>query len=120
VNYVEARRSAIGVGASLSPPTMSYDECVRRSYPHNQRMRFTHGFYCEDCGNFYPEKSLEYQLHQGDLNPLTQSMRHNNIAVKIFRSEGETEAYRTHREKSREWQAYKWDIVNLKWVSEAK
>ena len=28
---------------------------------HNNRCRYTHGFYCEDCGTFFPKESPTYR-----------------------------------------------------------
>ena len=45
--------SARAIGAQISAPSMTKEECVRRrKYAHNQRYRFTTGFYCEDCGTW--------------------------------------------------------------------
>ena len=39
---------------TLNAPQMTRDACEARSYPHNQRCRFTTGFYCEDCSAWIP------------------------------------------------------------------
>ena len=28
---------------------------------HNQKCRYTHGFYCEECGTFFPKESATYR-----------------------------------------------------------
>lgn len=46
-------------------------ECI-----HNQRCRYTHGYYCEDCGTFFPKDSEVYK--QTEL-PWDLSMALHNI-----------------------------------------
>lgn len=39
---------------------LTLEECRKQQYPHNQRCRYTTGFYCNDCGSFFPRESEEY------------------------------------------------------------
>lgn len=41
-------------------PEMSLWECRAERFPHNHRRRTTSGFYCEDCGHFFPKDSEDY------------------------------------------------------------
>lgn len=43
---------------------LSQKQCEKRKWPHNQRMRYLQGFYCEDCDTFYPRKSETYQRYE--------------------------------------------------------
>lgn len=43
---------------------MTKEQCINRKYPHNQRCRYTDGFYCEDCGNYFPKESPDYRRHE--------------------------------------------------------
>lgn len=43
---------------------ISPKECEQSSPPHNNRCRTTTGFYCEDCGQFFPKDSPTYQRYE--------------------------------------------------------
>jgi len=47
-----ARARALGrqMGCDVGEPIMTREACENRRYAHNNRMRFTNGYYCEDCG----------------------------------------------------------------------
>jgi hypothetical protein len=40
------------------------NQCREQLYPHNNRGRYTDGFQCEDCGNFYPKGSEDYTRYE--------------------------------------------------------
>lgn len=48
---------------------------------HNQRCRYTHGFYCEDCKTFFPKDSPTYR--SGELLKSIWSVLHNINAERI-------------------------------------
>jgi len=43
---------------------ITQEECEKRTWPHNHRCRYTHGFECEDCGVFFPIDSIGYKRHE--------------------------------------------------------
>src|SRR4030043_257589 len=111
MHRAEVIKDLISIGISIKPPIMSYDDCIKRTYPHNNRCRFTTGFYCEDCGNFYKKGSNEYELHAGNLNPLELWIAYNNKAVEIYRksNNAESEEYKKLIEKRNDFDDYHWD-----------
>jgi hypothetical protein len=40
--------------------TLTLAECRKQKYPHNQRCRYTTGYHCDDCGNFFANDTEEY------------------------------------------------------------
>lgn len=50
----QAKAAGRAIGANVGDPTMTVTDCEARQYAHNPRMRFTTGFYCEDCGLWVP------------------------------------------------------------------
>ena len=38
-----------------------WPELKETACSHNHRCRYTHGFYCEDCNEFFPKKSATYR-----------------------------------------------------------
>lgn len=53
---------------------------------HNQRCRYSHGFYCEDCNTFFPKDSSTYRSDE-----LLSSIHMvlNNINVDLIRNNEE-------------------------------
>ncbi len=68
---------------------MTKTECENRKWPHNQRCRYSHGFLCEDCGEFFPKDSATYIRYE---LPSTISMVVWNIGVEYSRAGKEVPA----------------------------
>ena len=43
---------------------ITQEECEKRTWPHNNRCRYTIGFQCEDCGAWFPVESIGYKRHE--------------------------------------------------------
>lgn len=66
--------------------TLSLEECRKQKYPHNQRCRYTTGYQCDDCNNFFDKDSEEYLRTEGISN---YSMSIHNIGVYFYRENTE-------------------------------
>lgn len=43
---------------------MTFEECETQEYPHNHRCRFIHGFFCNDCGTFFPKDRQTFMRYE--------------------------------------------------------
>ena len=66
--------------------TLTLEECRKQKYPHNQRCRYTTGYHCDDCNNFFDKDSEEYLRTEG-LSVYDMSI--HNIGVYFHRENTE-------------------------------
>lgn len=66
--------------------TLTLEECRKQKYPHNQRCRYTTGYKCDDCNNFFDKDSEEY-LRTEALSSYDMSI--HNIGVYFHRENTE-------------------------------
>jgi hypothetical protein len=66
--------------------TLTLEECRKQEYPHNQRCRYTTGYKCDDCNNFFDKDSEEY-LRTEALSSYDMSI--HNIGVYFHREKTE-------------------------------
>jgi len=66
--------------------TLTLEECRKQKYPHNQRCRYTTGYKCDDCDNFFDKNSEEY-LRTEALDSYDMSI--HNIGVDFHRANTE-------------------------------
>lgn len=64
---------------------MTPEECRARDWPHNERCRWTTGFYCESCDTFYAKNSPDYIRYE---LPEDLWFAVHNVAVVEFRRPG--------------------------------
>jgi len=62
---------------------MTKIECENRQRPHNARCRYSNGFLCEDCGEFFPKDSPTYIRYE---LPMDLWMVVHNIGVDLVRA----------------------------------
>lgn len=44
---------------------LTLENCRKQKYPHNQRCRYSNGYHCDDCNNFFDKDSEEYLRTEG-------------------------------------------------------